>query len=97
MDGGSGATASKQTWGADRIAVRVWLLLLAITVVSVISSRYAEGWSYEPVVVVACAGVKFWLIAFHFMDSRRSASWLRAALDVYVVLLVVALTVPYFF
>ncbi|WP_280275899.1 cytochrome C oxidase subunit IV family protein [Nocardia wallacei] len=96
MDGGSGATASTQTRRADRNAVYAWSLLLAITVVSVIFGRYARGWDYEPVVVVACAGLKFWIIAFKFMNSRGSAHWLRVALDVYVVLLVIALTVPYF-
>lgn len=95
MDGGNGVPASTRAWRADRAAVHVWLLLLAITAVSVISSVYAQDANYEPVIVVACAGIKFWFIAHKFMNSRGSALWLRAALDIYVVVLVVGLTIPY--
>lgn len=96
MDGGRVVTAPAHAWRADRVAVYTWLLLLAITVVSVIASSYTRNWDYEPAVVMFCAGLKFWLITFKFMTNRGSAPWLRAALGAYALLLVVALTAPYF-
>ena len=78
-----------------RPCTRVWVLLLALTTVSVVLGNRAGGWAALAPLLLALAVLKGQLVVDHFMELRRVRRRWRALLYTYLVLVAALIGVAF--
>lgn len=77
--------------------VRVWLILVALTLVSPLLGQWLHGAAGLQVVVAGIIGLKGWLIARDFIEAELAHPFIRRVLQGFIAFTPVALLLIVFF